>query len=65
MIEPTVTQNSALYFAHHKNSKQPAAFFQRFRFRPRKQPVVRKHPVARKQLMLGELFIWPRLQGGE
>ncbi len=58
MMEPTVTQNSALYFAHHKNSKQRAAFFQRFRFRARKQP------VARKQLMLGELFLWPRLQDG-
>jgi hypothetical protein len=58
MIEPTVTQNSALYFAQHKNSKQRLALFRRFRFRPRNQR------VARKQPMLGELFLWPRLQGG-
>jgi len=59
MIEPTVTQNSALYLAHHKNSKERAALFKRFRFRARKQH------VARKQRMLSELFIWPRLQGGD
>jgi hypothetical protein len=58
MIEPTVTQNSALYLAHHKASKERVALFRRFRFRARKQPVVRKQP------MLGELFIWPRLQDG-
>jgi hypothetical protein len=58
MIEPTVTQNSALYLAHHKNSKERATIFRRFRFRARKQQ------VARKQPMLGELFIWPRLQDG-
>jgi hypothetical protein len=55
MMEPTVTQNSALYFAHHKNSKQRAALFQRFRFRARKQRVAPKQPT------IGELFIWPRL----
>lgn len=58
MIEPTVTQNSALYLAHQKASKEKATLFRRFRFRARKQP------VARKQPMLGELFIWPRLQDG-
>ena len=56
MIEPTVTQNSALYLAHHKNSEERATLFKRFRFRARKQR------VARKQPMLSELFIWPRLQ---
>jgi hypothetical protein len=58
MIEPTVTQNNALYLVHHKASKERAALFRRLRFRARKQP------VARKQPMLGELFTWPRLQGG-
>jgi hypothetical protein len=58
MIEPTVTQNSALYLAHHQASKERATLFKRFRFRAPKQQ------VARKQPMLGELFIWPRLQGG-
>ena len=57
MIEPTVTQNSALYLAHHKDSKEKATLFKRFRFRPRKQH------VARKQPMFGELVTWPRLQG--
>ena len=59
MIEPTVTQNSALYLAHHKNPKERATHFKRFRFR------VRKQHVARKQPMLSELFGWPRLQGGD
>jgi len=56
MMEPTVTQNSALYFAQHKNSKQRAALFQRLRFRARKQRVAPKEPT------LSELFLWPRLQ---
>lgn len=58
MIEPTVTQNSALYLVHHKASKERATLFRRFWFRARKQP------VARKQPLLGELFTRPRLQGG-
>jgi len=57
MMEPTVTQNSALYFAQHKNSKERAALFGRFKFGTRKQRVLRKKP------MLGELFLWSRLQG--
>lgn len=59
MIEPTVTQNSALYLAHHKASKERAALFKRFRFRARKERVARKEPT------LSELFLWPRLQGGD
>jgi hypothetical protein len=58
MIEPTVTQNSALYLAHHKSSKERGTLFRRFLFRARKQPVAPKEPT------LSELFIWPRLQGG-
>jgi hypothetical protein len=57
MLEPTVTQNSALYFAQHKNSQQRAALFRRFKFGQRKER------VARKQPMLTELFLWPRLPG--
>ena len=30
-IEPTLTQNCALYYAQHKSSKPRASFFQRFR----------------------------------
>ena len=36
-MEPTLTQNSALYFAQHKTSKRRATFFQRFRAVARKQ----------------------------
>jgi hypothetical protein len=57
MIEPTVTQNSALYFAQHTNSKQSLALFRRFRLRARNQRVARKQPT------FGELFFWPRLYG--
>ena len=59
MMEPTVTQSGALYFAHHKDSKERATLFRRFTLRPR------KHRVTRKEPMLGELFLWPRLQGGD
>jgi hypothetical protein len=59
MIEPTLTQNSALYLAHHKKaSKEKVALFQRFSFRARKDRVAPKQPT------ISELFIWPRLQGG-
>jgi ABC-type transport system involved in cytochrome c biogenesis ATPase subunit len=50
MIEPTVTQNSALYLAHQKASKEKAALFRRFRFWARKERVARKQPT------LSELF---------
>ena len=56
MMEPTVTQNSALYFAQHKTSKERAALFRRFKFGARKQRVRRKTP------MLGQLFLWSHLQ---
>ena len=36
-MEPTLTQNSALYYAQHKSSKPRASFFQRFRAVARKQ----------------------------
>ena len=58
MMEPTVTQNSALYFVQHKNSTQRAALFRRFKFGVRKQRVTQKQPT------IGELFLWPRLHGG-
>jgi hypothetical protein len=56
MMEPTVTQNGALYLAQHKASKQRAALFQRFRFGARKQREAKKQPT------ISELFLWPRLQ---
>jgi hypothetical protein len=36
-MEPTLTQNCALYYAQHTTSKRRAALFQRFRAAARKQ----------------------------
>ena len=55
-MEPTITQNSALYFAQHKLSKRRAALFKKFRAAARK-----RRPDVRRQLTFGELFIAPRL----
>ena len=57
MMEPTVTQNSALYFAQHKNWAPRAEFFRRFPFG------ARKLRLARKEATMGELFFWARLHG--
>ena len=55
-MEPTITQNSALYFAQHKLSKRRAALFKKFRAAARK-----RRPDVRQQLTFGDLFIVPRL----
>ena len=55
-MEPTITQNSALYFAQHKVSKRRAALFRRLGIAARKQG-----PDVRQQLTSGELFIGERL----
>ena len=53
-MEPTLTQNYALYYAQHKTSKRRATLFRKFRAAARKQgPDVR-------QLTFGDLFIVPR-----
>jgi hypothetical protein len=57
MMESTVTQNSALYFAQHKNWAPRAEFFRRFRFG------ARKRRLAGKAATMGELFFWARLHG--
>jgi hypothetical protein len=36
-VDPTLTQNCALYYAQHKTPKGRASFFQRFRAAARKQ----------------------------
>ena len=36
-MEPTLTQNCALYYEQHKSSKRRASFFQRFRAAARKE----------------------------
>ena len=55
-LEPTLTQNCALYYAQHKTSKARAALFKKFRAAARK-----RRPDVRRQLTFGELFLAPRL----
>ena len=38
-MEPTLTQNCALYYAQHKTSKRRATLFKKFRAAARKQVV--------------------------
>jgi hypothetical protein len=55
-MEPTLTQNCALYYAQHKTSKGRAALFRKFRAAARQ-----RRADVRRQLTFGELFIAPRL----
>ena len=55
-MEPTLTQNCALYYAQHKTSKRPATLFKRFRAAARKQG-----PDVRQQLAFSDLFVVPLL----
>ena len=55
-MEPTLTQNCALYYAQHKTSKGRATLFKKFRAAARKQG-----PDVRQQLTFGDLCIIPRL----
>jgi len=55
-MEPTLTQNCALYYAQHKTSKGRAALFKKFRAAARKQ-----EPDVRQQLTFGDLFVVPLL----
>jgi hypothetical protein len=55
-MEPTLTQNCALYYAQHKTSKERAALFKKFRAAARK-----RGPDVRRQLISGDLFIVQRL----
>ena len=50
-MEPTLTQNCALYYAQHKSSKRRASFFQRFRAAARKEA-----PETYQQLTHGTRF---------
>jgi hypothetical protein len=50
-MEPTLTQNCALYYAQHTSSERRAALFQRFRAAARKQA-----PDTYRQLTHGTLF---------
>jgi len=56
MMEPTLTQNSALYFVQHKVSRPRASLFQRF------VPAARKQSASVPQAELRRnLFRWPRI----
>lgn len=55
-MEPTLTQNCALYYARHKTSKGRAALFKKFR-----ATVGKRGPDVRRQLTSGDLFIGQRL----
>ena len=60
MMEPTLTQNSALYFVQHKVSRPRASLFQRFGPAARKQSPSVSHAQLR-----GNLFRWPRIHWGK
>ena len=49
-MEPTLTQNCALYYAQHKTSKGRAALFRKFRAAARK-----RNSDVQRQLTFGEL----------
>src|SRR5438105_8003039 len=55
-MEPTLTQNCALYYAQHRTSKRRAALFKKFRAAARKQG-----PDVRRRLTFGDLFVVTRL----
>jgi hypothetical protein len=55
-MEPTLTQNCALYYTQHKTSKRRATLFKKFRAAAHTQG-----PDVRQQLASGDLFIVPRL----
>lgn len=57
MIEPTVTQNSALYIVQHKIPKRRSGMLKRFSFRSWKQQRAASQPEIR-----GNVFRWPRIQ---
>ena len=56
MIEPTITQNSALYLAQHQVPPPHIRFLERFGLASR-----RRRKERREQQSLSELFLWERL----
>jgi hypothetical protein len=54
-MEPTLTQNCALYYAQHKTSKERAALFKEFRAAARN-----REPDVLPPLAFRDLFV-PRL----
>jgi hypothetical protein len=60
MMEPTLTQNSALYFVQHKVSPPRESLFQRFGLAARK-----RSPNASQAQLRGKVFRWPRIHWGK
>jgi hypothetical protein len=57
MIEPTVTQNSALYFIQHKIPKERAGVLRRLGLLAKSHRRRSLQPEIR-----GKVFRWPRIQ---
>jgi hypothetical protein len=57
MMEPTVTQNSALYFVQHKIPKRRRGILRGFNLAARRQRRIALQPEIR-----GNVFRWPRIQ---
>jgi len=57
MMEPTVTQNNALYIVHHKIPKRHSGVLRRFSRAAWIQRRVDSEPEIR-----GNIFRWPRIQ---
>ena len=57
MMEPTVTQNNALYIVQHKIPKRRSGVLRRFSFRAWKENRIKAQPEIR-----GNVFRWPRIQ---
>jgi hypothetical protein len=55
-MEPTLTQNCALYYAQHKTSKGRAALYKKLRAAARNRTL-----DVRQQLTFGESFVASRL----
>lgn len=53
MIEPTITQNSALYFAHHQAPKQRTKLFERLGLVARKERI-----IVKQQRVFENPFLW-------
>jgi hypothetical protein len=57
MMEPTLTQNSALYFVQHKIPAPHASLLQRLRATAKKRVAKDSNSEIR-----GNVFRWPRIQ---
>jgi hypothetical protein len=57
MMEPTVTQNNALYFVQHKIPKRRSGILRQFSLAAWKQRPLNAEPEIR-----GKVFRWPRIQ---